>query len=108
MSKLVDKQFEFLKKMMFVIEFAIDMGYTVTFGEAYRTKEQATWYFERGLGILSSLHCSRRALDLNFFRGGKLVNDKVTLEFVGKYAEELGLTWGGRFKKYDDSGHFEL
>lgn len=107
MSLQVDRQDGFTRKMLLVIEFAHEMGYQVTFGEAERTPEMARIYAERGIGILASRHCSRLAIDLNFYKAGKLINDKISLESIGLYAESLGLTWGGRFKKYDDSRHFE-
>jgi len=107
MSKLVDRQDSFMRKVLLVIEFAHEMSYQVTFGEAERTPEMAKIYASKGIGIQASKHCDRLALDLNFYKSGKLVSDKVNLESIGMYAESLGLTWGGRFKKYDDSRHFE-
>lgn len=107
MSALVDRQSLFLLNVCKLIQFAIELGYQVTVGEAERTKEQAAIYAKNGTGILSSKHCSRLAIDLNFYRSGKLISDKVSLDAIGCYWESLGGIWGGRFKKYDDSRHFE-
>jgi len=107
MSKLVDSQHDTLQKMVLVIEFATALGYQVTMGEAERTAEMAEIYASRGTGILKSKHRSRLAMDLNFYKSGQLVSDKISLESIGLYAESIGLIWGGRFKKYDDSRHFE-
>jgi hypothetical protein len=107
MSLQIDRQDSFMRKALLVIEFAHEMGYQVTFGEAERTPEMAKIYASKGIGIANSKHCSRMALDLNFYKHGKLIDDKINLESIGMYAESLGLTWGGRFKKYDDSRHFE-
>lgn len=107
MSKLVDRQAKFLLNVCKVIQFATDLGYQVTIGEAERTPEQAEIYAKKGIGVKDSKHCERLAIDLNYYRAEKLVNDRVSLEAVGCYAESLGLIWGGRFKKYDDSRHLQ-
>lgn len=107
MSLLVDRQSAFLLNVCRLVQFATELGYKVTIGEAERTKEQAELYYKQGKGILSSKHCSRLAVDLNFYKAGKLVNNRVSLDAVGSFWEHLGGIWGGRFKKYDDSRHFE-
>jgi len=108
MSKLVDKQSQFVAMVMQLIKFAHDLSYQVTFGEAERSEETAMMYFKKGIGIINSKHCQRLAIDLNFYKQGKLIDDRVSLESIGLYWESLGGIWGGRFKKYDDSRHFEM
>ena len=109
MSALVDQQAKFLLAACKLIEFATAQGYTVTGGELERTAEQAKLYAAQGKGIVNSMHCARRAIDLNFYApDGALKADKVSLEPIGKYWESLGGTWGGRFTKLDDSRHFEM
>lgn len=108
MSKLVDRQSKFLLMVCSLIQWSTSKGYTVTGGELWRTPEQAKLNASRGLGIVNSLHCERCAIDLNFFREGKMLTGREYLAEVGAYWESLGGRWGGRFKKYDDSGHFEL
>lgn len=107
MSQLVTRQDLFLQRACKVIEYARSLGYLITEGEAERTAEQAEIYAKQGKGILDSKHRARLAMDLNFYRDGKLVADRVSLEPIGVYAEKIGLHWGGRFKKLDDSRHFE-
>lgn len=107
MSLLVDRQSAFLLSVGKLVLFATELGYKVTIGEAERTKDQAEIYYKQGKGILSSKHCQRLAVDLNFYKAGKLINDRVSLESIGAFWEHLGGVWGGRFKKYDDSRHFE-
>lgn len=107
MSQLVTRQDLFLQRACKVIEYARSLGYQITEGEAERTAEQAAVYAKQGKGILDSKHCQRLAIDLNFYREGKLISDRVILEPVGIYAETIGLHWGGRFRKLDDSRHFE-
>lgn len=108
-------------------------GYAVTFGEAYRTDEQAeinaigdagrkelvallmSHYPElarriannTGSGIRNSLHEIRLAVDVNLFYGGKWISDGASphWERVGKLWESMGGTWGGRF---NDANHLSL
>lgn len=108
MSDLIDRQSKFSGMVANLIQFAQELGYKVTLGEAWRTKEQAEIYASQGKGIKASKHCQRLAIDLNFFTGGKLVTGKERLETFGLHWEALGGIWGGRFTRYDDSGHFEL
>lgn len=108
MSALVDQQARFLLAACKLIEYATSLGYKVTGGEFERTKEQAALYVKSGKGILSSMHCARRAIDLNFYLDGMLKADKKSLDQVGRYWESIGGVWGGRFKAYDDSRHFEM
>lgn len=108
MSLLIDKQDRFVGMVANLILFARELGYQVTFGEALRTKEQAEIYAKAGKGIKASKHCTRLAVDLNFFRSGKWVQGRENLEAMGLHWEALGGRWGGRFRAYDDSGHFEV
>lgn len=96
-------------------------NYLCSFGEAYRTPEQAEWYAQRGLGIKDSLHCQRLAIDLNLFNAGykiagqpQLVTEYSSYEQFGKFWESLDPQnrWGGYFvSKYGghivDQDHFE-
>jgi hypothetical protein len=45
-------------------------GHQVTFGEAHRPTWVATEYARRGLGIATSLHTQRLAVDLMLFKNG--------------------------------------
>ena len=109
LSELVLRQAKFLLALTDLIKFATACGFKITGGELERTAEQAKLNARKGIGIANSLHCSRRAGDLNFYLPtGELVADKVRLEKIGKFWESLGGTWGGRFTKYDDSRHFEM
>jgi hypothetical protein len=102
-SDLVRKQQQFAKMVGQLIAYIYTTEYAITFGEAWRTEEQAAWNAAKGVGIKNSLHCSRLAIDLNFFDAeGGLV---PTPEIVGEYWESLGGAWGGRFA---DFPHFSL
>ena len=108
MSALVTQQANFLLAACKLIEFATANGFAVTGGELERTAAQAALNAKAGIGIANSKHCSRMAIDLNFYVDGMLKADKKSLQVVGKYWESLGGTWGGRFTKLDDSRHFEM
>jgi hypothetical protein len=79
------------------------LGYRYTYGDAFRSKEQAEWNAKKGIGSANSLHCDRLANDLNIFKAGKLLTKTEDLKEVGQLWESMGGTWGGRFS---DGNHF--
>lgn len=85
-------------------------GYSFTFGEAYRTPEQAEIYAKEGKGIVNSLHCKRLALDINLFLGGVYHIDYGDYKIFGEYWKSLHPfnRWGGDFHPLIDSNHFEM
>ena len=97
---LGQKQRLFTRLVGLLIAKAYEMGYELSFGEAYRTKEQAALYAEAGRGISNSLHCSRLAIDLNLFKDGKYLRSTESHRPLGEWWEGLhDLTaWGGNFK----------
>lgn len=113
---LRQKQSLFAKNVAILINHIYDMGYEVTFSDAYRSPEQAKLYAKAGKGIVDSLHCKRLAIDLNLFdSSGKWLVDKKDWEQFGLYWESLNKMnrWGGFFvEKYKgkivDSNHFEM
>ncbi len=90
-----------------LIRYINEQGYTCTFGEAWRTPEMAEIYAKRGTGIKRSLHCERRAIDLNLFLEGKYLTDGNAHKPFGDYWESLDPRnrWGGRF---NDGNHYEM
>ncbi|EPX9918545.1 M15 family metallopeptidase, partial [Escherichia coli] len=82
-------------------------GYRLTFGEAYRTPEQAALNAKSGKGIRNSLHTLRLAVDFNLFINGKYQADTDAYRPLGEYWESIGGTWGGRFSRADGN-HFSL
>ena len=100
----------FAKNIGHLLTFIYDNNYSCTFGEAYRTPEQAEIYAKEGKGIAHSLHCERLALDINLFSpSGEYLTDQKDYEPFGKYWEGLEPKnrWGGRFEHLVDSNHFE-
>ena len=89
---------------------AYKQGYQLTFGEAWRTPEQAKLNAARGTGISASLHIDRLAIDLNLFRDGKFLSDSSDHKALGDYWKSLHplCRWGGDFKPKPDGNHYSM
>ncbi len=105
---LSEKQQLFTVMVASLIHWAEEHGYRLTFGEAYRTPEQAALNAKKGSGITNSLHTQRLAVDFNLFVNGQYKTDTADYLPLGEYWESLGGTWGGRFKSRPDGNHFSL
>lgn len=106
---LVTAQAEFLLDVGRLVKYATDSGFVVTAGEMYRTPEQQEVYLKTGRSkTMNSLHLKRLAVDLNFFRDGKLTYDKKVLAPLGAYWEGLHPlnSWGGNGQTLVDTPHF--
>ena len=106
---LIAHQAAFLLDVAKLINKATEMGFTVTGGELYRTAEQQQIYLKTGRSkTMNSNHLKRLAVDLNFFKDGKLVYDVKTLAPVGEYWESLHPKnqWGGKWR-FVDLPHFQ-
>lgn len=104
---LSEKQQRFTSMIALLIQYANANGFWLTFGEAYRTPEQAVLNAKKGSGIKNSLHTQRLAVDFNLFIKGEYKTDSRDYLLLGEYWESLGGTWGGRFSK-PDGNHFSL
>jgi hypothetical protein len=101
-------QAEFAQSVALLILKAKAMGYNVTLGEAYRTKEQAEIYAKQGKGIKNSLHCQRLAIDLMLFnKDFEYLINLEDYEELGEWWKTLGkdYCWGGDF---GDADHFSI
>lgn len=96
-------QEEFAQSVALLIQKASQLGYGVTFGEAWRTPEQAKLNAAKGSGISNSLHTERLAIDLNLFKDGVYITDDEGHSLLGIWWKALGpkYRWGGDFKKRD-------
>lgn len=103
--KLSEKQALFTVMIAQLIYWADEQGYRLTFGEAYRTPEQAAINAKNGKGIKNSLHTQRLAVDFNLFINGEYRPDTTSYKPLGEFWESIGGTWGGRF---NDGNHFSL
>ncbi len=108
--KLLELQQLFARDTLKLFQFIEDHNYTFTYGEAYRTPEQAELDAKTGIGIANSLHIKRLAIDINIFNEkGEYLNKTEDYELFGKFWESICPTnrWGGHFEKIVDGNHFE-
>jgi len=106
---MVSEQAAFLLDVCKLIEHATKEGFVVTGGELYRTPEQQQIYVKSGRSrTMNSLHLQRQAVDLNFFKNGKLTMDRISLAPLGLFWESLHPlnSWGGNGVKLLDTPHF--
>jgi hypothetical protein len=84
-------------------------GYELTWGEAYRTQEQAQWDATNHIGIVNSVHCERLAVDFMLFHEGIYLTDSAEYKFMGDYWKTLDplCRWGGDFTTVD-ADHFSI
>lgn len=107
---LREKQSLFVVLVARLIQRAIATGYQLTFGETYRSKEEAARLAALGLGIPQSLHTQRLAMDLNLFKNGVYLQSTEDYRALGEWWEKLSTPdyeccWGGRF---GDGNHFSI
>lgn len=120
-------QFIFSQNVARLILFANSLGVNLTFGEAHRSNDQQELYFygksvhlddehlslinaKKRTRTMDSGHLKRLAIDFNFFIHGKLYYEHVLINRIGEYWESLHPSnrWGGNFKSFYDSPHFEM
>lgn len=102
---LSQMQRRFARMTADLIVWAYEHGYELTYGEAYRTPEQAAINARKGIGIADSLHTLRLAIDFNLWKDGELLTRSEDHEPLGRFWESIGGAWGGRFK---DGNHYSL
>lgn len=89
---------------------AAELGFEVTLGEALRPIEMQELYVRQGRSqTMNSYHLKKLAIDLNLFIGGKLCTVEQ-IQPLGIWWESLSMKhkWGGNWKTFKDSPHFEL
>lgn len=106
---LREQQSLFVRLVGLLIEHAYQLGYELTFGEAWRTPEQAARNAMAGIGTRNSLHVDRLAVDFNLFRGGRYLSDSKDHAELGDYWKSLHplCRWGGDFAK-PDGNHYSM
>lgn len=120
-TPLLQKQHNFAVAAAKLIMWLDEHGFLVTFGEAYRSPEEAKRLAKTGAGITKSLHTKRLAIDLNIFGKARTLNEDMDNKVVfydktsdyedkgiGEFWESLGGSWGGRFKSRPDGNHFSF
>ena len=92
-----------------LITWAYEQGYELTWGEAFRTQEQAQWDATNHIGIVNSVHCERLAVDLMLFKDGVYLTAPEDYRPLGEYWKTLDplARWGGDFSTVD-ADHFSF
>jgi len=93
-----------------LIQFAYDLGYELSFGDAFRDERvHGKWGEKESYSAGKSCHKVRLAVDFNLFVDGVYISDgsHPAWKVLGEYWETLNdnARHGGRF---DDSGHFSF
>ena len=106
---LGEKQRLFCRLVADLIIWAYDNGYELTFGDAYRSAQQAQANAAAGVGILNSLHTRRLAIDLNLFINDVYQTSSEAYRPLGVKWKSLHALcrWGGDFTR-PDGNHFSL
>lgn len=106
---LRQKQSLFVSLVVELIHYGHTKGYEFTFGETYRSPEEAARLAGLGKGIRKSLHTQRLAIDLNLFRNGEFLTKSEDHRPLGEFWKTLHplCRWGGDFTK-PDGNHYSL
>jgi hypothetical protein len=101
-----EQQEQFTLMISYLIAWANNHGYRLTFADAYRNPK----FSKEQLGDKSyfhdwSYHCKRLAVDFNLFKNEEYLTKTEDSQPLGEYWESIGGTWGGRWK---DGNHFSL
>lgn len=109
MGELNRQQGVFVELVARLITWAYEQGFTLTFGEAHRSRATAAANAAAGTGIAHSLHVDRLAIDFNLFRDGVWLANSEAHEPLGVFWESLHplCRWGGRFAK-PDGNHYSM
>lgn len=104
---LRQQQSLFCKQVALLIAYAYEIGFELTFGDAFRSPEQAALNAKTGAGISNSLHTKRLAIDLLLFKDGVYLTDSAAYKPLGEFWKSLHPLncWGGDFKN-QDGNHF--
>jgi hypothetical protein len=101
---LRERQSKFTSMIPGLINQALELGFEVTLGDAYRDPRlHGTFGEAKGYGAARSYHKLRLAIDLNLFKEGQYLEGTEAHRQLGEWWESQGGTWGGRFK---DGNHY--
>ena len=109
---MVEQQCAFFDDARKLIDWVrADLGWLVTSGEFWRPVEMQQIYVRTGRSkTMNSRHLQRMAMDLNFFdKAGNPIVNFGDLAKVGMKWESMNPKnrWGGNFKNFKDTPHYE-
>lgn len=103
---LRQKQSRFASLIPGLISKALEMGFEITLGDAYRDPRlHGGMGVKMGYGHSKSAHKLRLAIDLNLFKDGVFLSSTEAHKPLGEWWEGQGGVWGGRF---NDGNHYSL
>ena len=106
--RLSEQQRLFARQVARLLDKAHELGFEVTFGDAYRDPRSHGKLGEVGpYGNRFSCHKLRLAIDLNLWKDGQLLTETEDHRPLGEWWEqqhELNC-WGGRF---NDGNHYSM
>ena len=103
---LGEKQRKFASMVPSLIGKALEFGFQVTLGDAFRDPRVHGAVGEKvGYGAAKSCHKMKLAIDLNLFLNGIYLPSTEDHRKLGEWWESQGGTWGGRF---EDGNHYSL
>jgi hypothetical protein len=103
-----EQQSKFAHMAALLILHAIELGYEVTLGDAYRDPRlHGEFGVKKGYGEAKSYHKQRLAIDINLYRNGVYLDKTTDHAQLGAWWKDQGGTWGGDFKT-PDGNHYSL
>jgi len=93
---LRQKQSKFAHMVVLLILYAYELGYEITFGDAW-AHEEDRWH------IQGSFHFKRLAIDLNLFKNGVYLSSTESHRPLGEFWKSMGGSWGG---DWNDGNHY--
>ena len=97
--KLSEQQQAFTRMIPALFTKAIELGFEITLGDAYRDKRCS-------YGSKTSKHHTRQAIDLNLFKNGVYLRKTEDHKELGEWWKARGGVWGGDFKQ-KDGNHYQ-
>lgn len=95
---LRQRQSKFAQMLILLFAYIIQEGFEFTLGDAAR--------LDRKGHKKNSKHYIRLAIDINLFKNGRYLRKTSDHQKIGFFWENIGGTWGGRFK-HKDGNHYE-